>query len=103
MVQDFDIRRFFQKAPRDWLRRYFEHYAVLSNFDLDSLKKLKVDRIHVHDEQVLTKLTVEPLLEAWEALDEEPRRRMTDDFRNINLLASFKSSMRRPTSPTRKR
>ena len=81
MVQDFDIRRFFQKAPRDWLRRYFEHYAVLSNFDLDSLKKLKV----------------EPLLEAWEALDEEPRRRMTDDFRNINLL------VRRPTSPTRKR
>jgi hypothetical protein len=72
MAQDLDIRRFFQKAPRDWLRRYFDKIGVLADFDLGSLKKLKVD----------------PLVDAWLALDDEVRGTMSLDFKNIQLLAT---------------
>jgi hypothetical protein len=72
MAHDLDIRSFFRKAPRNWLRRYFEHEGVLSDFDWNSVGKNKID----------------PLNKAFLALDDALRERMVADFRNIAMLAT---------------
>ena len=72
MALDLDIRSFFRKAPRDWLVRYFAHHGALANFDWTSTGRTSIDLLHL----------------AWQNLDGATRLRMTEDFRNITLLAS---------------
>ncbi len=72
LAAEFDIRRFFQRAPRDWLIRYFNHHDVLTNFDWPALKKLKVD----------------PLEDTWHALPEDVKLKMVDDFRHLAMLST---------------
>jgi hypothetical protein len=72
MALDLDIRSFFRKAPRYWLKRYFTQHGVLGAFDWASIGKTKIDALH----------------QAWQGLNEDLQLRMTDDFRNIALLAT---------------
>jgi hypothetical protein len=72
MAHDLDIRSFFRKAPRNWLRRYFEHVGVLRDFDWNSVGKNKID----------------PLNKAFLALEDALRQPMVADFRNIAMLAT---------------
>jgi hypothetical protein len=72
MALDLDIRSFFRKAPREWLKRYFAHHGALTDFDSTSTGRTRIDLLH----------------QAWQNLDEDMRLRMTEDFRNITLLAS---------------
>jgi len=72
MALDLDIRSFFRKAPRDWLRRYFDRHAALGDFDWQALKVRNI----------------RPLHEAWLRLAPQLQQRMADDFRNITLLAT---------------
>jgi hypothetical protein len=72
MPLDLDIRSFFRKAPRELLRHYFVRQAVKLEFDWASL----------------TVRDINPLHQAWLLLSQELRQRMTDDFRNIALLAT---------------
>ncbi len=72
MAFDLDIRSFFRKAPREWLKRYFAHHGVLGDFNWTSTGRTSIDLLH----------------EAFQNLDGEMRLRMTEDFRNITLLAS---------------
>lgn len=72
MAQDLNIRHFFRRSPRDWLRRYFEQEGVLTDIDWPSIRPRNI----------------EPLIQAWLALDEDLRGRMVDDFSEINLLAT---------------
>ena len=71
MALDLDIRSFFRKAPRDWLVRYFAHHGALADFDWTSTGRSSIDLLHL----------------AWQNLDGDTRLRMTEDFRNITLLA----------------
>jgi hypothetical protein len=72
MAHDLDIRSFFRKAPRDWLRRYFEHIGALREFDWSSIGKRKI----------------EPLHEAFLALEGPLQQQMVGVFRNIAMLAT---------------
>ncbi len=72
MAMAFDIRHFFRRAPRDWLKRYFDRASLLADFDWSTLGKRKVD----------------PLLGRWAEIDEEQRRQAVEAFRNIKLLAT---------------
>lgn len=72
MAHDLDIRSFFRKAPRNWLRRYFEHVGVLSDFDWGSIGPRKI----------------RPLHDAFLALDETLQQPMVADFRNIAMLGT---------------
>jgi hypothetical protein len=72
MVQDLDIGQFFRRSPREWLRRYFEQQGVLNHLNWASVKTRNI----------------EPLMEAWLALDADLRGRMVEDFSNIKLLAT---------------
>jgi hypothetical protein len=72
MSIDLDIRSFFRKAPRDWLKRYFAHHGVLAGLDWTSTSRA----------------SIEALYQAWQKLDDAARQQMTEDFRNITLLAS---------------
>src|SRR5262249_62000623 len=69
---DLDIVQFFRRSPREWLRRYFEQQGVLSHINWASVKPRNI----------------EPLMEAWLALDDDLRGRMVEDFSNIKLLAT---------------
>ena len=72
MSHDFDIQRFFQRAPREWLQRYFEERGVLINFDWSTLGKRRIDGLY----------------DAWLELGQETQETLGDDFRNIQLLAT---------------
>lgn len=72
MSHTLDLPRFFQKAPKEWLQRYFAHRKVLANFDWNSVSKLKVDL----------------LVHAWLQLDADLREQMSEDFCNLSLLAT---------------
>ena len=72
MSHDFDIQRFFQRAPREWLQRYFDERGVLTDFDWSTLGKRRVDGLY----------------HAWLGLDQETQATLGDDFRNIQLLAT---------------
>lgn len=71
MAADFDLRRFLQRAPRQWLKRYFDETGALPDFDWQSIKKLKV----------------EPLVDAFIAIPDARREPLTSDFRNLALLS----------------
>lgn len=72
MSHDVDIRQFFRRAPREWLKRYFDKLDVLGGFDWDTISVRKI----------------EPLFDAWNALDEAIKVRMGEDFNNLHLLGS---------------
>jgi hypothetical protein len=72
MAQTFNIRDFFRRSPREWLRRYFESRGALTDVDWSSLRARDV----------------EPLMDAWLTLDADLRGRMVEDFRAISLLAT---------------
>ena len=72
MAQDLDIPQFFRRAPKEWLRRYFDAHGVLGEFDWQMLKGRNA----------------EPLMVAFLKLDETVRGAMVEDFVNIKLLAT---------------
>jgi hypothetical protein len=72
MANVLDIRQFFRRSPRDWLRRYIDWRGVLAGFDWTSLGSRNV----------------EPLMTAWLALDSTQRDEMMVDFANIAMLAT---------------
>lgn len=72
MAQDLDIRQFFRKAPREWLRLYFEREGLFAEFDWASLRVRNID----------------PLWNAWLALDADTRASVMKDFSGIKLLAT---------------
>jgi hypothetical protein len=72
MAQDLDVRQFFRRSPPDLLRRYFERKEVSIQIDWASIRPRNI----------------EPLMEAWQALDADTRGHMVEDFSNIRLLAT---------------
>ena len=72
MAQDLDIRHFFRRSPRDWLRRYFAWREVFSHIDWASISVRNI----------------EPLMEAWGSLEADLQARLVEDFSNIKLLAT---------------
>ena len=72
MVHDLDVRQFFRRAPRIWLRRYFEEFEVLNDFDWEALGVRNIN----------------PLFDAWNALDEPLKLQMGQDFSNLQLIGS---------------
>lgn len=77
MSHDLDVRRFFQKAPREWLQRYFRECGVLADLDWSIVKVRNVDALY----------------EAWLELDDATQERLSEDFRNIQLLATSAGKM----------
>lgn len=72
MVFDFDIRKFFRRAPKEALKRYFEQFEVLGDFDWSALGPRKVD----------------PLFDAWNRLDGDLKLKMGQDFLNLDLIGT---------------
>ena len=72
MAKGFDIRHFFRRAPRDWLKRYFDDAKLLADFDWSAVPKRKIDA----------------LVERWLELDEATRRLLSEDFLSIKMLAT---------------
>ncbi|MCB1504855.1 MAG: hypothetical protein KDJ47_07750 [Hyphomicrobiaceae bacterium] len=72
MANDFDIRHFFRRAPRDWLQRYFAERKLILDFDWASLGKHNID----------------PLLRRWQEIAQDQRIRAVEEFRKIRLLAT---------------
>ncbi len=72
MAKVFDIRHFFRRAPRDWLKRYFAHFGLLEDFDWQALGKHRID----------------PLLKRWSELEDATLGHCIEDFRNIKLIAT---------------
>jgi len=46
MSIDLDIRSFFRKAPRDWLKRYFTHHDVLADLDWTATGRAGTELLH---------------------------------------------------------
>jgi hypothetical protein len=72
MAQTFNIRDFFRRSPREWLRRYFQSKGALANIDWSSVRPRDI----------------EPLMDAWRVLDGDLRGQMVEDFSAISLLAT---------------
>lgn len=72
MAQDLDIPHFFKRAPKEWLRRYFDARGALGDVDWRSV----------------TTRNVAPLMEAFLNLHEGERGEMVEDFVNVRLLAT---------------
>ncbi len=72
MAYDLDVRQFLRRAPRSWLKRYFDRFEVLEDFDWESLGTRNI----------------EPLFDAWNQLDEPLKLQMGQDFSNLQLIGS---------------
>ena len=72
MTKNLNIRDFFRRSPPAWLRRYFQKKGVLETIDWLSIRPRNIN----------------PLVEAWNAVDEDLRGQMAEDFHAINLLAT---------------
>src|SRR5438132_1612732 len=72
MTKNLNIRDFFRRSPPAWLRRYFQKKGVLETVDWLSIRPRNIN----------------PLVEAWNAVDEDLRGQMAEDFHAINLLAT---------------
>ena len=72
MAHDLDIRHFFQRAPKFWLQRYFDHVGAFGGVAWDSI----------------TARNVEPLMQAWLGLDPDLQGQFVEDFSNVKLLAT---------------
>jgi len=71
-AHDFNIRQFFRRAPRLYLRRHFEERGAPLNLDWSQVKPRNV----------------QVLVEAFEGLPEEIQARMQDEFVEIATLAT---------------
>lgn len=72
MAQDLDISQFFRRAPKEWLRRYFDARGVLSGLEWATVSVRNIDAV----------------MEAFLALDDEVRGEMVVEFAYIKLLAT---------------
>lgn len=72
MAKPLNIRHFFKRASKEWLRRYFERRGLLPDFDWASVTKRKID----------------PLLNSWLSLGPHERQATMNDFQEIELLAT---------------
>ena len=72
MAQDLDIRHFFRRSPKGWLRRYLERRGVFSGIDWNSIGIRNIG----------------PLMDAWLGLDTDLQGQLAEDFSNIKLLAT---------------
>ena len=70
MPATLDIMRFFRKAPKAWLQKYFARHKLLLDFDWPLLKTRNIG----------------PLYAAWLELEPEFRQRAAADFRDIASL-----------------
>src|SRR5262245_40923126 len=71
-AHDFNIRQFFRRAPRLYLRQHFEQRGAPMNLDWSQVKPRNV----------------QALVEAFEGLPEEIQARMQDEFVDITSLAT---------------
>ncbi len=67
---DFDVRKFFRRAPNEVLQRYFTKHDLLCEFDWSEISPHKID----------------PLYDAWFALDGDARIRTGQDFLNLDTI-----------------
>ena len=72
MQQSFNIKRFFRRAPKPWLRRHFQASGALSTFNWSPVKPSNVQL----------------LVDAWDQLNEDMQGRMLEEFTQITLLAT---------------
>jgi hypothetical protein len=72
MAHDYTPKLFLRQTPNDLLKVYFERRALLGDLDWEGLRETGVD----------------PLYEAWQALDETTRGNVENDFRQIHDLAT---------------
>src|SRR5262245_39760809 len=72
MAYDLDIRHFFQRSPKHWLRCYFDRRGIFSGIDWDSVGVRKI----------------ESLMDAWLNLDADVQGQLAEDFSNVKLLAT---------------
>jgi hypothetical protein len=71
-THDFNIRHFFRRAPRLYLRRHFEERGAPLNLDWSQIRPRNV----------------QPLVDAFESLPEDTQARMQDEFVEITTLAT---------------
>ena len=71
-THDFNIRHFFRRAPRLYLRRHFEERGAPLNLDWSQIKPRNV----------------QPLVDVFESLPEDTQARMQDEFVEITTLAT---------------
>lgn len=67
---DFDVRKFFRRAPNDELQRYFAKQQLLREFDWNGISPRSID----------------PLYDAWYALDGDEKIRTGQDFLNLDII-----------------
>lgn len=72
MAQDLDLNRFFKRAPKEWLMRYFELHGVLVGVNWGAVSVRNVDELAV----------------AFSKIAADIRGPMVEDFVNIKLLAT---------------
>ena len=73
MQQSFNIKQFFRRAPKTWLHRHFEVNGIyLALFDGPAVKPSNV----------------QPIVDAWDRLDEDVQARLVEEFTQIALLAT---------------
>ena len=70
MPAALDIKRFFRKAPKAWLQKYFARHKLLIDFDWTRLKTRDID----------------PLYAAWLKFEPEFQQEAAADFRDIAFL-----------------
>ena len=71
-AHDFNIRHYFRRAPRLYLRRHFEECGAPLNLDWSQVRPRNV----------------QPLVDAFESLAEDIQARMQDEFVEITTLAT---------------
>ena len=72
MQQSFNIKQFFRRAPKAWLRRHFEANGFVATFDWSSVKPSNV----------------QAFVDAWDTLHEDVQARMVEELTQIALLAT---------------
>ena len=73
MAHDLDVRHFFQRAPKPWLRRYFDQAGVLANVDWRFRRSTECSASDGR---------------AWLDLEADLQGQFAEDFGNIKLLAT---------------
>ena len=71
-MANYHPRKFFRNVPNKLLQRYFSQKVVLAELEWDKISETGV----------------EPIYQAWLALDPAQRDNLEQDFREIDLLAS---------------
>jgi hypothetical protein len=72
MAHDYTPKLFLRQTPKELLKAYFDSRGGLGQVDWGSLDEAEVD----------------PIYEAWQALDEPARGEVENDFRQVHDLAT---------------